>query len=77
MGRLTELEMNSIGFAILCNFPRFCGEERAKEASEMFRFMKEEIMAYRALGTTPDRLRELVKASAEAEAALSGGKGNV
>ena len=65
--RLTELEMNSIGISILCNFPRFCGEERIKEASEMFRAMKDEIMAYRVLGTVEELARgaALVKAQEE------------
>lgn len=67
MERLTELEMNSIGFAILCNFPRFCGEERAKEASDMFRAMKAEIVTYRALGTV-EELAEMVKARGENKA---------
>lgn len=48
MKRIDELTMNSIGFAILCNFPQFCGMERAKEASEQFRAMKDELLAYRA-----------------------------
>ena len=67
MERLTELEMNSIGIAILCNFPRFCGEERTKEASEMFRAMKDEIMAYRVLGPVEELARgaTLVKAQDE------------
>lgn len=64
MERLTELDMNSIGFAILCNFPHFCGEERAKEAAEMLRTMKKEIMEYRALGPIA-RLRELAQADRE------------
>ena len=68
MKQISELDMNSLGFAILCNFPQFCGEERAKEAARILREMKAEIMTYRASGLTPDKLprtAELVKADEE------------
>lgn len=29
---MNELALNAVYFGILCNFPPFCGEERAKEA---------------------------------------------
>lgn len=48
MKQIDEITINSIGFAIACNFPQFCGMERAKEASEQFRAMKDELLAYRA-----------------------------
>ena len=68
MEQISEMDMNSLGFAILCNFPQFCGQERAKEAADMLRKMKAEIMAYRASGLTPDKLpraAELVNADDE------------
>ena len=32
---IAELDINAVCFGILCNFPQFCGEERAKEAAEL------------------------------------------
>lgn len=64
MEQISELYMNSLEFAVLCNFPQFCGEERAKEAADILRKMKAEIMTYRASGLTPadlPRAAELVK----------------
>lgn len=65
MDQIDETTMNSIGFAILCNFQQYCGVERAMEASEQFRAMKEELLAYRAVMP----LEEL-QALKDAEAAL-------
>lgn len=66
MKQIDELTMNSIGFAILCNFPRFCGMERAKEASKQFCAIKEELLAYRAIGA-PEELRTLLQEKAHRE----------
>ena len=68
MEQISKFDINSLGFAILCNFPQFCGEERAKEAADILRKMKAEIMAYRASGLTPDELAraaELFRAERE------------
>ena len=34
---IAELDVNAVCLGILCNFPQFCGEERAKEAAELVR----------------------------------------
>lgn len=49
-----ELNMNALGLGILSNFPKFCGAERAREAYEIFLSMKDELAAYRALGTVEE-----------------------
>ena len=36
-----EIEIRSLGLAILMNFPQFCGEERAKEAYAIYEELKE------------------------------------
>lgn len=66
MKQIDELTMNSIGFAILCNFPQFCGMERAKEASEQFRAIKEELLIYRTIGT-PEELKTLLQEKTQRE----------
>ena len=35
-----EIEIRSLGLAILMNFPQFCGEERAKEAYAIYEELK-------------------------------------
>ena len=48
---IEELDINAVCFGILCNFPHFCGEERAKEAAELVR----------ALQAENEKLREQVR----------------
>lgn len=54
MERQGELNVNALGLGILSNFPKFCGAERAREAYEIFLSMKDELAAYRALGTVEE-----------------------
>lgn len=42
MMAIEELDINAVCFGILCNFPNFCGEERAKEAAELVRALQAE-----------------------------------
>ena len=39
---IEKLDVNAVCFGILCNFPHFCGEERAKEAAELVRALQSE-----------------------------------
>ena len=43
-----ELNVNAVCLGILCNFPQFCGEERAKEAAELVRALYAERETLRA-----------------------------
>ena len=45
---IAELDVNAVCFGILCNFPQFCGEERAKEAAELVRALYAERETLRA-----------------------------
>ena len=45
---IAELDINAVCFGILCNFPQFCGEERAKEAAELVRALYAERETLRA-----------------------------
>ena len=44
MGELkyNEIDVNAVCFGILCNFPQFCGDERAKEAAALVRKIYED-----------------------------------
>ena len=56
-----ELNVNAVCLGILCNFPQFCGEERAKEAAELVR----------ALYAERETLRtDLARVTAERDAAM-------
>lgn len=48
------LNQNSVLFAIMCNFPHFCGEERAKEARDFVAERFKELNAYRQQQPTAD-----------------------
>ena len=45
---VNELDINAVCFGILCNFPLFCGETRAKEAVELVRIIYTENEQLRA-----------------------------
>lgn len=45
---IAELDVNAVCLGILCNFPQFCGEERAKEAVELVRALYAERETLRA-----------------------------
>ena len=45
---IAERDINAVCFGILCNFPQFCGEERAKEAAELVRALYAEREILRA-----------------------------
>ena len=45
---IAELDINAVCFGILCNFPQFFGEERAKEAAELVRALYAERETLRA-----------------------------
>ena len=57
-----ELNINAVCFGILCNFPQFCGEERAKEAAELVRALYAERETLRA---------DLARVTAERDAAVA------
>lgn len=59
---IAELDVNAVCFGILCNFPQFCGEERAKEAAELVRALYAERETLRA---------ELARVTSERDAAVS------
>lgn len=59
---IAELDINAVCFGILCNFPQFCGEERAKEAAELVRALYAERETLRA---------DLARVTAERDAAVS------
>ena len=59
---IAELDVNAVCFGILCNFPQFCGEERAKEAAELVRALYAERETLRA---------DLDRVTAEKDAAVS------
>ena len=59
---IAELDVNAVCFGILCNFPQFCGEERAKEAAELVRALYAERETLRA---------DLARVTAERDAAVS------
>lgn len=56
-----ELNVNAVCLGILCNFPQFCGEERAKEAAELVRALYAERETLRA---------DLARVTAERDAAM-------
>ena len=56
-----ELNVNAVCLGILCNFPQFCGEERAKEAAELVRALYAERETLRA---------DLARVTAERDAAV-------
>ena len=58
---IAELDVNAVCFGILCNFPQFCGEERAKEAAELVRALYAEREILRA---------DLARVTAERDAAI-------
>lgn len=58
---IAELDVNAVCLGILCNFPQFCGEERAKEAVELVRALYAEQKALRT---------ELARVTAERDAAV-------
>lgn len=58
---IAELDVNAVCFGILCNFPQFCGEERAKEAAELVRALYAERETLRA---------DLARVTAERDAAV-------
>lgn len=58
---IAELDINAVCFGILCNFPQFCGEERAKEAAELVRALYAERETLRA---------DLARVTAERDAAI-------
>lgn len=58
---IAELDINAVCFGILCNFPQFCGEERAKEAAELVRALYAERETLRA---------DLARVTAERDAAV-------
>ena len=59
---IAELDVNAVCFGILCNFPQFCGEERAKEAAKLVRALYAERETLRA---------DLARVTAEKDAAVS------
>ena len=59
---IAELDVNAVCLGILCNFPQFCGEERAKEAAELVRALYAERETLRA---------DLARVTAERDAAKS------
>ena len=58
---IAELDINAVCFGILCNFPQFCGEERAKEAAELVRALYAERETLRA---------DLTRVTAERDGAI-------
>lgn len=68
MDRLTDdqLYLNSIHFAVLCNFTPFCGEERAKETNEFLKKVFANLKAYEVTGLTPSEIME-IKAKMDGE----------
>ena len=62
---VAELDVNAVCFGILCNFPQFCGEERAKEAAELVRALYAERKALRA---------DLARVTAERDGAVDADK---
>ena len=59
---IAERDINAVCFGILCNFPQFCGEERAKEAAELVHALYAERETLRA---------DLVRVTAERDAAVA------
>ena len=58
---IAELDINAVCFGILCNFPQFCGEERAKEAAELVHALYAERETLRA---------DLARVTAERDGAI-------
>ena len=58
---IAERDINAVCFGILCNFPQFCGEERAKEAAELVHALYAERETLRA---------DLARVTAERDAAV-------
>ena len=50
-----EIEIRSLGLAILLNFPHFCGEERTKEAYAIY----EELKRLAEIGRATERMFEV------------------
>ena len=59
---IAERDINAVCFGILCNFPQFCGEERAKEAAELVHALYAERETLRA---------DLARVTAERDAAVA------
>lgn len=58
---IAERDINAVCFGILCNFPQFCGEERAKEAAELVHALYAERETLRA---------DLARVTAKRDAAI-------
>lgn len=58
---IAERDINAVCFGILCNFPQFCGEERAKEAAELVHALYAERETLRA---------DLARVTAERDGAI-------
>ena len=59
---IAERDINAVCFGILCNFPQFCGEERAKEAAELVHALYAERETLRA---------DLARVTAERDGAVA------
>lgn len=59
---IEKLDINAVCLGILCNFPRFCGKERAKEAAAFVRALQTENERLRA---ELERVKQLYESEKE------------